>query len=268
VKSQRLGTKRGAAIAAGAAHLAINASSEVTPMTNIFAWKNWAMSVALVVASLCASATRADEVARLEDQFRTEFGRYSKLVGKLEEQRRDAETEKRRAERAVNNAVGTNQKNAARSKLNKAQLAVDGFKDQLKEATQNWQRFRGDIQGQIADAKQNQRIKELQAQVNKPSVIPSLPGPIVQNPEIRVTIRVDINNPTDQPLNYTFNGENHTIEPGSVVNWAVDGTAKNPPVLSIAFDNGSNRVIRYRLADGSVNDFVWTSEGLDLRRRQ
>jgi len=78
----------------------------------------------------------------------------------------------------------------------------------------------------------------------------------------RMSYKVRIENPTGGHIKYSFAGERQVpLIRGRVVTWSGVGKA------NIAFDNGRNQTVRYKLGTSGAYYFAWKNGRLDLYRR-
>jgi hypothetical protein len=84
-----------------------------------------------------------------------------------------------------------------------------------------------------------------------------------------VPYSVTLHNPTKWNISYSLNDQKATrLKPGESVKWTVMGSKENPASFKIAFDNGKNKQIEYRLENDTVLDFQDKDKGVDLYKRK
>lgn len=98
------------------------------------------------------------------------------------------------------------------------------------------------------------------------------PSPPAQTPSHfgdPVSGHVVLVNRTNIALSYALNGQRKPrLAPGASIRWNLDGDTEHPPTFDIAFDNGHNHQLKYRLTRDSTNIFSINPNGIDLRRME
>jgi len=93
-------------------------------------------------------------------------------------------------------------------------------------------------------------------------------APAMPHPR-NVPYSVTLHNPTRRTIAYSLNDRQEPrLKPGESVKWTIMGSRENPAHFKIAFDNGQQKQIRYRLDNNTVFVFHDKGNGINLYKRK